>query len=371
MIKLLGAVIMAILLTGCATEPTKTFENSEIKYSSDLGQLWQIAKAFWNDDRKYATPKEAIPMAKLTTEMLTSSHEDAVFKLGHSSVLLRIDGEFILFDPVFSERAFPVQWMGPKRFHQAPISIDDLPHITAVVISHDHYDHLDKNAIKQLASKVDRFITPLKVGQHLTDWGVDSQKIIELDWWQQTNVKGVNVVATPSQHFSGRTLTDRDETLWASWVIQGWENKVFFSGDSGYFSGFKTIGEKFGPFDVTLIETGAYNKLWSEIHMMPEQSLQAHIDLNGKVMIPIHNGTFDLSLHDWFAPLESIFQLASDNDVRLATPIFGEALLINNAKTSKQPATTWWRKFMPIDEQSATSDYGPNKLTPSLSSGGE
>lgn len=357
---------MALLLTGCANEATQTFENSEIKYTSHFSQIWKIAKAYWSDSRKFAVPTDAIPMATLTKEILTSSNEDAVFKLGHSSVLLRIDGEFILLDPVFSERAFPVQWMGPKRFHQAPISIEDLPHISAVVISHDHYDHLDKNAIKQLASKVDHFITPLKVGEHLIEWGVENQKIIELDWWQQTNVKGVKIVATPSQHFSGRSLADRDETLWASWVIQGWENKVFFSGDSGYFSGFKTIGDKYGPFDITLVETGAYDKLWSEIHMMPEQSLQAHIDLNGRVMIPIHNGTFDLALHDWFAPLESIFELANANDVQLATPIFGETFLINQAKNTRQPATTWWRKFMPAHELPPTSDLVPNKLSTPL-----
>ena len=278
-------------------------------------------------------------MQTLTRQQLLDSSQDAVFRLGHSTLLLRIDGEFILLDPVFSERAFPVQWMGPKRFHHAPISIEELPQISAVIISHDHYDHLDKHAIKQLAEKTDKFVTPLKVGDHLLDWGVPRDKIIELDWWQHTQVNTLKITATPAQHFSGRGLFDRDQTLWASWVIQGWDSSIFFSGDSGYFDGFKQIGERLGPFDITLIETGAYHSLWSDIHMMPEQSLQAHIDLKGKVMLPIHNGTFDLALHDWFEPLERLQQLAHENDVQIRTPIFGAEVTI------KQPLATthWWR----------------------------
>lgn len=341
---------MAMLLTACASEPKKKFENTEIEYSSSFGQIWDIAKAYWNDKRKDAAPSQAIPMQLIDSKQLLADDNDAIFKLGHSSLLLRIDGEFVLFDPVFSERAFPVQWMGPKRFHQSPISIADLPPITAVIISHDHYDHydhLDKHAIKALSQKTKHFITPLKVGDHLQDWGVDSQNITELDWWQHTKVAGITFTATPSQHFSGRSLTDRDETLWASWVVKGWDSNIFFSGDSGYFSGFKEIGEKYGPFDLTLIETGAYHDLWSDIHMLPEQSLQAHIDLKGKVMMPIHNGTFDLSLHDWFEPLESIYSLALENDVQLATPIFGAQFDLQQARAGKPNTPLWWREMMP------------------------
>jgi len=340
-----GAIIMAsTFLTNCASTTDKTkFQNTRIDYQSDVGNIFDIVKAYWNDKRKHALPQDEIPVQPLTAERLTSDTEDAVFRLGHSTILLRIDQEFILFDPVFNERAFPVQWMGPKRFHQTPISIEELPPIKAVIISHDHYDHLDKNAIKQLNDKVQTFVTPLKVGNHLRDWGISDHKITELNWWQHVQFDSIKVTATPAQHFSGRGLLDRDQTLWASWVVEGWDNKVFFSGDTGYFDGFKEIGERFGPFDITLMETGAYNELWSDIHMMPEQSLQAHIDLKGKVMIPIHNGTFDLSLHDWFEPFEEIQQLADKNDVKLATPMFGESV------TLSQPVMTakWWQELMP------------------------
>ena len=329
-------------LTSCASNEKQTFENTHIQYESSWTNIWDIMKAYWNDGRKQATPKQQVPVMPLSADNLEADQTDAVFRLGHSTILLRLDGDFILLDPVFSERAFPVQWMGPKRFHQTPLSISELPAIKAVVISHDHYDHLDKNAIKELDAKVGTFITPLKVGKHLKDWGIAEQKIVELDWWQHTQLDQIKITATPSQHFSGRGLFDRDETLWASWVIQGWDSNIFFSGDTGYFPGFKEIGEKFGPFDITLMEAGAYNELWSDIHMMPEQTVQAHIDLKGKVMVPIHNGTFDLALHEWFEPLETIHQLAEKNDITVATPIFGEQLNVKAPQVTK----LWWHEVM-------------------------
>jgi len=329
------------LLTSCTSQKDRTqFKNTDIEYQSSAGNLVDIVKAYWGDERKQATPTTDIPVQAITREQLLRDSHDAVYRLGHSTILLRLDGEFILLDPVFSERAFPVQWMGPKRFHQPPISIEQLPEIKAVIISHDHYDHLDKQAIKQLEHKVDTFVTPLKVGDHLRSWGVTDNKIMELNWWQHIQLDSLKITATPAQHFSGRGLFDRDQTLWASWVIQGWDSNIFFSGDSGYFDGFKQIGEKYGPFDITLMETGAYHRLWSDIHMMPEQSLQAHIDVKGKVMVPIHNGTFDLSLHDWFEPLETIHQLADENGVEIRTPIFGAEL------KTRSPVKTanWWQQ---------------------------
>ncbi|WP_284243792.1 MBL fold metallo-hydrolase [Thalassotalea insulae] len=233
--------------------------------------------------------------------------------------------------------------MRPKRFHQSPIDIEQLPDISVVIISHEHYDHLDKNSIKQLIAKVDHFVTPLKVGDYLTKWGVEASRVTELNWWQEVTIDDIKIVATPAQHFSGRGVFDKDQTLWASWVIQGNESNLFYSGDSGYFSGFKTIGDKYGPFDVTMIETGAYNRLWSDIHMLPEQSLQAHIDLQGKAMLPVHNSTFDLALHDWFEPLERISDLAWEHSVKLVTPIFGKKVSINQPNSKHK----WWRTLMP------------------------
>lgn len=344
MLKISILIGLILMTSSCVknvdnNQPTK-FTNTEVEHKTSFSDFYAMLKAYWNDNRTQATPSFDIPVQPLSAEQLTQDKFDAVFRLGHSTILLRIDQELILFDPVFSDRASPVQWLGPKRFHQPPISIADLPNIKAVIISHDHYDHLDKDAIKLLDQKVEYFITPLKVGQHLRDWGIDNAKITELAWWQTTEIDMLKFTATPAQHFSGRGLFDKDETLWASWVIQGWESKIFFSGDSGYFSGFKEIGERLGPFDLTLIETGAYNKMWPDIHMFPEQSLQAHIDLGGTAMMPIHNGTFDLSLHNWNEPFQRITELASENSVILLTPIFGEAV---NIQMPEQKNKIWWR----------------------------
>jgi L-ascorbate metabolism protein UlaG (beta-lactamase superfamily) len=321
---------------------TQVFSNTETVYQASLSRLWPIAKAYWSTKRQAPIPKDAIPLATLTPAILAQSTEDAVYRLGHSTLLMRIDGEYLLIDPVFSERASPVQWAGPKRFHQSPISIADLPAIKTVIISHDHYDHLDKAAIEQLAAKVQHFVTPLNVGQYLTEWGVDPIQVTELQWWQAVELNGLTIVATPAQHFSGRGLLDRNQTLWASWVIQGLQHKVFFSGDSGYFNGFKQIGQRYGPFDLSMIETGAYNELWSEIHMLPQQSLQAHIDVRAKAMMPVHNGTFDLALHDWFEPFERISQLATQRHVTLLTPKFGQAVMLANPHADE----LWWRSIM-------------------------
>lgn len=289
-------------------------------------------------------PTKAVPVQALSQAQLLAAPDNTLFRLGHSTLLLKLNGHFFLTDPVFSERASPVQWAGPKRFHQPPISIADLPPIKAVILSHNHYDHLDYAAVLELAAKTEHFVAPLGVGDTLVEWGIPKDKVQQFDWWQGTTIGDVKLVATPSQHFSGRGLFDGNKTLWASWVIEAPEVRVFFSGDSGYFDGFKKIGEKYGPFDLTMIETGAYDKQWPDIHMQPEETLQAHLDLQGKWLMPVHNGTFDLGLHVWHEPFDRISGLAARQGVAMTTPQMGEAVNL------KQPhhGEKWW---LPVLQQ--------------------
>ncbi|HEY0063095.1 MAG TPA: MBL fold metallo-hydrolase, partial [Telluria sp.] len=213
----------------------------ELSFGEQLKLMWTFATGK-NPD---TVPTGSIPVQVLTRAQVMAAPNNTLFRLGHSTLLLKIHNEFFLTDPVFSERASPVQWAGPARFHKSPISIEDLPPIKAVILSHDHYDHLDHASILKLAAKTERFLTPLGVGDRLIKWGVGAAKIEQLDWWETTEVRGVKFIATPAQHFSGRSLSDRNSTLWASWVIQYEDLNVFFSGDTGYFDGFKQIGEKY------------------------------------------------------------------------------------------------------------------------------
>ena len=338
---LIGALFMSSQSIASAQVEGK-FVNSEINYQTGLGAMLDMSLAYLTAKRDSPEPTTPVPLAMIDLVELDKRKDAVIYRLGHSTMFMKIDGEYILLDPVFSERASPFTFVGPKRFHQPPISINNLPNISAVIISHDHYDHLDKDAVLKLDNKVERFITPLKVGKTLVKWGINPSKITELDWWQETQLGSLTFTATPAQHFSGRGLFDKDETLWAGWAIKGNQANVFYTGDTGYFSGFNEIGERLGPFDLSMVETGAYSKLWKDIHMHPSESMQAHLDLNAKAMMPVHNGTFDLSLHDWYEPLESIRALAQEQGVQLVTPIFGEAVSINAPQMTK----AWWQDMV-------------------------
>jgi len=213
-----------------------------------------------------------------------------------------------------------------------------LPPIEAVILSHNHYDHLDYQAVLRLAAKTNLFLTPLGVGDTLIKWGIEASKVRQYDWWQGAEIAGIRFVATPSQHFSGRGLFDGNSSLWASWVMIDGDTRIFFSGDSGYFDGFKRIGEQYGPFDLTLMETGAYNVEWPHVHMQPEETLQAHIDLKGRWLFPIHNGTFDLAMHAWHEPFDRILALAWERSISITTPQMGEAFNI----AQPQRGEAWW-----------------------------
>jgi L-ascorbate metabolism protein UlaG (beta-lactamase superfamily) len=257
--------------------------------------------------------------------------------LGHSSLMINIDGYKILIDPVFEKR---VSIFGPTRFNgEVPLDIHQLPSIDAVIVSHDHYDHLNKYSVQYLNEKTKKFIVPLGVGARIADWGVPQNKIVEMDWWEKYPFDHeLRVISTPAQHFSGRGLFDKNKTLWSSWVIMTPFHRLFFSGDSGYFDGFKKIGDKYGPFDMTFIECGAYNKSWAQVHLFPEETVQAHLDLKGVVLHPIHWATFNLALHSWYDPMVRLTAAAESRNVKYATPIVGETTLYG--KTI--PTTKWW-----------------------------
>ncbi|MBK5002577.1 hydrolase [Pseudomonas sp. S31] len=291
-------------------------------------------------------PATPIRLQAMTRQQVLDAPDHSLWRLGHSTVLLKLRGRFFITDPVFAERASPVQWAGPLRFHAPPLALEELPPLAAVILSHDHYDHLDEQAIRRLAPTTEHFLAPLGVGDVLMGWGVAAEKVIQLGWWQEAEVDGVRFVATPAQHFSGRGLFDSNRTLWASWVMIDEQLRLFFSGDTGYFDGFREIGERFGPFDLTLIETGAYNVAWPSVHMQPEQSLQAHLDLRGRWLLPIHNGTFDLSIHGWQEPFERILALSQEAQVRLCTPQMGERVSLD----SPHAGQNWWQP-MPLRQR--------------------
>jgi len=353
-----GLILSGVIMTSCATYPNSSekdltriqtssqfsdgkFRNEQKTQVFEWSKTWAMAKDYFFNKSDKSVPKVAPAIQQLSNDAFNLKNKEALnfARLGHSTLLIQLSGKYFLTDPVFSERVSPLQWIGPKRFHPVPMDIDSIKEIEAVIISHNHYDHLDEGSIKQLKERVNHFIVPLGVGDKLIAWGVDENKITQLDWWENVKLDDVEIVSTPAQHFSGRGITDTDETLWSSWVIRNPQHSLYFSGDTGYFPGFKDIGEKYGPFDYAFMECGAYNELWRDIHMMPEDSLQAFKDVKGKVMVPIHNGTFDLSTHAWFDPMEQITILAKENNVTLLLPQIGQ--LIN--KEDAVVSSPWWQ----------------------------
>jgi len=294
-----------------------------------------FAAGYRDRDRRH--PHQPIPVVKPETG--GDPNGLYVTWFGHSSAMIEIEGRRILIDPLWSDRCSPSRLVGPKRLHQPPIALRELPPIDAVVISHDHYDHLDMETIQNLVDlQAAPFLVPLGVGAHLERWGVPATRIIELDWSERATVAGVEFVCTAARHFSGRGFS-RDETLWSSWVIAGPTRKAFYSGDTGYFPGFAKIGAEHGPFDVTLVQIGAYNDAWPDIHMIPEDGVATHADVRGGLLVPVHWGTFNLALHDWAEPADRVWTEAKARDVSLAVPRPGERVDVDNP-----PAVDgWWQ----------------------------
>ena len=262
--------------------------------------------------------------------------------LGHSTVLIETGGKRFLTDPVWYNRVSPFSFIGPKRFFQNPLPLKHLPRIDFILLSHDHYDHLDKQTILYLCKKNIPVITMLDVGKRLMDWGVSKALVTELDWWQSKDLgDGFTITATPSRHFSGRWLTDRFTTLWGAFAIKSTVHNIFFGADSGYYDGFTTIAQKLGPFDLAMLEIGAYNEEWAAIHMGPENAVKAALDLGKPLLLPIHWGTFNLAMHPWKEPVERLLAEAQNRGVRLLLPAPGETLTV----ADKEYNSRWWTKY--------------------------
>jgi L-ascorbate metabolism protein UlaG (beta-lactamase superfamily) len=317
------------------------FQNLEPTREIKPGQFWPMLRhsLFGHEQR---IPTHAIP----TTPRVRSDYTVAPASglratwLGHATTLVEIEGQRVLFDPMFSERCSPVSFLGPKRFFASPLPLSQLPHIDVVAISHDHYDHLDMDSIRALAAQGTEFVVPLGMGADLERWGVSPARISELDWYDTATIGNLRLIAAPARHYSGRGIVDRNRIEWASWAVLGLHTRVFFSGDSGYSDEFALIGRHFGPFDLTLIKIGASDPTWEQIHMSPEDAVLTHVAVRGKFMLPVHWGTFNLANHAWNEPAQRFVRAASASKITYAVPRPGEFV----EPGISEPRQPWWQK---------------------------
>ncbi len=320
----------------------KFLNNGGVKMEMSLKDSFKAMWILFKSNSK-AEPNKNIAVQKIDSITIANYNSKTRFIwFGHSTFLLQIKGKNLLIDPMFGNVPAPNPLLGNKRFsNKLPIEIEKLPSIDAVLITHDHYDHLDYESIQKLKDKVNMFYTPLGIGIHLLKWGVEKERIIELDWWQEIKYDELTIRCTPAQHFSGRGISDREKTLWCSWIIQSDDENLFFSGDSGYASHFKEIGDQYGPFDFAFMECGQYNNLWPLVHMLPEETAQAGLDIKAKKMMPIHWGAFKLASHSWTDPVERISKKAKELNVDLVIPKIGE--IIEIGLNDSEEIYPWWR----------------------------
>lgn len=313
----------------------RTFHNRAQTRMVEEMRRTELARDFALKGRS-GRPAGAVPLS--TPAFPNTASDCAATWLGHATVLLEVGGHRVLTDPMWSARCSPSQRVGPKRLHPVPIGLDALPDdMAAVVISHDHYDHLDTPTVDWLVAHREMpFVVPLGIGDHLRRWDVPEHRIVELDWDESHTIGDLTLTCTEAQHFSGRWLTN-NTTLWSSWVLSADDRSVFFGGDTGYTPAFAELGERFGPIDLSVLPIGAYDRRWADVHMDPTEALQTHHDLAARVLLPIHWATFDLAFHPWVEPIERLLHEAGD--VRVATPRPGERFEVDGPL----PRATWWR----------------------------
>ncbi|MCB0430859.1 MAG: MBL fold metallo-hydrolase [Flavobacteriales bacterium] len=319
----------------------KIFENQTLTAMDvHLRTMPDIMKENFRDKEK-KSPPEALDILPLTPSAFTASPDKPKFVwYGHSVLLLQLNGKNLLIDPMFGSNASPLPPFSVKRFSNNTLDlIDTLPPIDAVLLTHDHYDHLDYNSMKRIIPKVNTYLTALGVGRHLERWGVPSEQITEFDWWEDTEFQDIRITFTPSRHFSGRGPFDRAKSLWGGWILETGEHKIYLSGDGGYDSVFKQVGEKYGPFDWAFMECGQYNKYWHQIHMYPEESVQAAQDAMAHVAIPVHWGGFSLAPHAWNDPIIRFTEEAAKKGLQTFTPRLGDVVTMGDPVEGQE----WWK----------------------------
>jgi len=329
-----------------ASKVGRKFSNPVPTVIGGLGAIFKLLPHYLTNKAETAPPQLLGPFST-DVSIYTTAPESGlrVTWMGHSSLLVEIDGVRLLIDPMWDERASPTSWAGPKRFFAPTMRLEELPSVDVVLVSHDHYDHLGETTIRKLAAlesmRGARWVTSLGVGEVLRQFGVEATRILEMDWTESVNVGGVEITAVPTRHFSGRSLFNRFETLWSAFVLKGPKHTVYFGADSGWWEGFAEIGAAYGPFDLTMLEIGAFDVLWDGIHLGPDGAARAFAALGGRgLMMPIHWGLFDLALHAWRQPITRIVELADERGIKLWAPEPGRPTEVVGGVEVR---SDWWR----------------------------